>query len=271
MDNIFIEGIQGMGKSTLLSEIARRRPEYRVCREGDYSPVDLAWCAWIDGEQYAGVLDRYASIRGEIEAVACREGERHIVAYTKIITDIPGFHKDLEQYEIYNGRKTQEELEQIILTRYQRFQGSGYLFECAFLQNIVEDLILFQQMSDEEILSFYQRLYAVMPREHFRLLYLYSDNIEENIGIIRKERSDHQGNQMWYSMMMEYLVQSPYGKSHGYKDFKDLIFHLRHRQQVELRIIQEVVGDRARVLPAKGDPNALAQAALASCTTASLT
>lgn len=271
MDNIFIEGIQGMGKSTLLSEIARRRPEYRVCREGDYSPVDLAWCAWMDGEQYAGVLDRYASIRGEIEAVACREGERHIVAYTKIITDIPGFHKDLEQYEIYNGRKTQEELEQIILTRYQRFQGSGYLFECAFLQNIVEDLILFQQMSDEEILSFYQRLYAVMPREHFRLLYLYSDNIEENIGIIRKERSDHQGNQMWYSMMMEYLVQSPYGKSHGYKDFKDLIFHLRHRQQVELRIIREVVGDRARVLPAKGDPNALAQAALASCTTASLT
>ena len=36
MDNILIEGLQGMGKSTLLSEIARRRPEYKVCREGDY-------------------------------------------------------------------------------------------------------------------------------------------------------------------------------------------------------------------------------------------
>ena len=109
MENIYIEGIQGMGKSTLLSEIARRRPEYRVCREGDYSPVDLAWCAWMDGEQYASVLERYAPLRREIEEEACREGERYIVAYTKILTDIPGFHKDLEQYEIYNGRKTPED------------------------------------------------------------------------------------------------------------------------------------------------------------------
>lgn len=262
MENIFIEGIQGMGKSTLLSEIARRRPEYRVCREGDYSPVDLAWCAWMDGEQYAGVLERYAPLRREIEEEVCREGERYIVAYTKILTDIPGFHKDLEQYEIYNGRKTPEELEQIIFSRYRRFRESGYLFECAFLQNIVEELMLFQQMSDEDILSFYQRLYALIPREHFRLLYLYSDKMEKNIGIIREERSDHQGNQMWYSMMIEYLAHSPYGKSHGCRGFEDLVSHLRHRQQVELRIIREIVGDRARILPAKEDPDTLVQAAL---------
>ena len=55
--------------------------------------------------------------------------------------------------------------------------------------------MLFQQMSNEDILSFYQRLYALIPREHFRLLYLNNDKMEENIGIIREERSDHQGNQ----------------------------------------------------------------------------
>ena len=36
-ENIFIEGLQGMGKSTLLQKIASHRPEYRVCREGEYS------------------------------------------------------------------------------------------------------------------------------------------------------------------------------------------------------------------------------------------
>ena len=132
------------------------------------SPVDLAWCAWMDGEQYASVLER------------------------------------------------------IIFSRYRRFRESGYLFECAFLQNIVEELMLFQQMGDEDILSFYQRLYALIPREHFRLLYLSSDKMEENIGIIREERSDHQGNQMWYSIMIEYLTHSPYGKSHGCRGFEDL-------------------------------------------------
>ena len=113
MDNIFIEGIQGMGKSTLLSEIARRKPEYKVCREGDYSPVELAWCAWMDREQYAAALEKYAPIRSEIEAGTFREADRYIVTYTKILTDIPGFHKDLEQYEIYNGRITLEEMERI--------------------------------------------------------------------------------------------------------------------------------------------------------------
>lgn len=254
MDNYFIEGIQGMGKSTLLQELARKRPEYRVCREGDYSPVELAWCAWMDSEQYGGVLERYETIRSQIEANTFREGEHYIVTYTRIITDIPGFHRDLEQYEIYNGRRSLEELERIVFERYERFHGSGYLFECAFLQNIVEDLILFHQLSDEEIMDFYRRLYAVMPREHFRLLYLYSDKIAENIRIIQRERSDDQGNQLWYPMMMEYLVNSPYGKRHGYGEFEDLISHLRHRQQVELRIVQEIVGDRARILPAKEGP-----------------
>lgn len=252
-ENIFIEGLQGAGKSTLLQKIAGCRPGYRVCREGEYSPVELAWCAWMDGGQYAAALEKYAPIRREIEAGTYREGEHYIVAYTKILTDIPGFHKDLERYEIYNGRKTLEEMEEIIFSRYRRFQGSGYLFECAFMQNIVEDLILFHQLSDEEILAFYERLYAVMPKENFRLLYLYSDRIEENIRIIQKERSDGQGNQMWYPMMMEYLIHSPYGKAHGYRDFADLISHLGHRQQVELRIVREIVGDRARILPAKED------------------
>lgn len=253
MDNIFIEGLQGMGKSTLLSKIARQKPEYKVCREGDYSSVELAWCAWMNEEEYVAALEKYTSIRGEIEANTFYEEQHYIVTYTRILTDIPGFHKDLEQYEIYNGRRTLQELEQIIFTRYKQFQGSGYLFECAFLQNIVEDLILFHQLSDEEILSFYRRLYAIMPKKHFRLLYLYSDRIAENIRIIQEERSDDQGNQMWYPMMMEYLVNSPYGKAHGYKGFEDLISHLKHRQQVELRIVREIIGERARILPSKED------------------
>lgn len=169
------------------------------------------------------------------------------------VQGIPGFHKDLERYEIYNGRKTLRELEEIIFARYSRFHDSGYLFECAFMQNIVEDLILFHQLSDQEILAFYERLCAVMSKEHFRLLYLYSDKVEENIRIIQKERSDEQGNQKWYPVMMEYLVNSPYGKAHGYQSFDDLISHLKHRQQVELRIVREIVGDRASILPARED------------------
>ena len=251
MKNIFIEGIQGMGKSTLLQAIAERLPELHVCREGDYSPVELSWCTWMTEADYLAALERYGSLRGEIEAHTFREDGHYIVTYTTILTDIPGFHKDMEQYEIYNNRKSPEELEQIIRDRYRRFSGSGYLFECAFLQNIVEELILYQQLEDDEIISFYHRLFNDIHLEDFLLLYLYDADLEESTRIICRERSDEQGNPWWYPLMLDYLSASPYGKAHGYQGFDDLIRHLRHRQQLELRILREVVGQRAVILPAK--------------------
>lgn len=115
----------------------------------------------------------------------------------------------------------------------------------------MEDLILFHQLSDDEIIAFYRELYDKINKEQFLLLYLYSDNLEENINIIKSERSDSQGNELWYSLMLEYLINCPYGKQHGYKDFDDVIAHFKHRQQLELRIINEIIGENATILPAK--------------------
>ena len=249
--NLWIEGLQGSGKSTLLQEIVKANPQLKVCREGDYSPVELAWCARMDAEQYAAVLTRYAAISEEIKQHTVQEGNHSIVMYTQILTDIPGFHKDLEQYEIYNGRKSCDELISIVKSRYKAFRDTGYVFECSFLQNLTEDLILFHNKSDEEILAIYRELYAALEQKSFRLVYLYSDDVEENIRIISKERSDIDGTPLWLPMMLEYLKHSPYGMKHSLESFDDLIAHLKHRQDLELRIIKEVVGESAVVLPSK--------------------
>ena len=240
-----------MGKSTLVNSLFSAIPELHVCREGDYSPVDLAWCTWMSKEEYEAVLKRYEPIRDEIIKNTVQDQNHFVVSYTKIITDIPNFHKELEEYEVYNGRKSLQELKEIVFTRYRNFSETGYLFECSFFQNIMEDLILFHQLSDDEIVDFYCELYSKINREQFLLLYLYSDKLEENIKAIKKERSDNQGNELWYQLMMEYLIHSPYGKRHGYSAFDDMIAHFRHRQQLELRVIREIIGDRAMILPAK--------------------
>ena len=253
MTNIFIEGIQGSGKSTLLSRIAQSNPHLQVCREGDYSPVELAWCTWMTEEEYNAVLERYDAIRDEISRNTFKnifEGKEYfIVTYTRILTEIPGFHKDLEQYEIYNGRREYEDFKEIIFLRYKKFSENGYLFECSFFQNIVEDLILYYMLSDEEIIDFYRELYHNVNSDDFQLLYLYSDSIEENINHIRKERCDNQGNELWYELMLNYLIASPYGQQHGYSNFDDMIAHFKHRQEVEMRIVREVIGDRAVIVP----------------------
>ncbi len=251
MKNIFVEGIQGSGKSTLVNNISKWNSKLHVCREGDYSPVDLAWCALMTEEEYEVILEKYNSIQDEIMKNTIKEQEKYIVTYTKIITDIPGFYEELERYEVYNGRKTLTELTEIILTRFQNFTDTGYLFECALFQNITEDLILFHMLGDEEIMAFYRKLFQYIDRKNLLLFYLYSEALEENIRVIRKERCDEDGNEVWYQMMLEYFVNSPYGKKHGCSDSEDLINHFKHRQELELRIVKEIIGSNAIVLPAK--------------------
>ena len=251
MKNIFVEGIQGMGKSTLVNRISCEIPEFCVCREGDYSPIDLAWCTWMTKEEYEAVLEKYDEICSEIEKHTVEENGHFVVSYTKILTDILGFHKDLEQYEIYNGRKQFAEWKEIVFKRFKNFSGTGYLFECAFFQNIMEDLILFHELSDEEIVDFYRELFELVDKEQFFMFYLYSEKIEEVLQVVKKERSDHAGNEMWYPLMMNYLKDSPYGKKHGYEGLDDMVEHFKHRQALELRVIEEVLGKYAVILPAK--------------------
>lgn len=40
--NYFAEGLQGSGKSTLISKLSELHPECVPVREGEYSPVELA-------------------------------------------------------------------------------------------------------------------------------------------------------------------------------------------------------------------------------------
>ncbi|MBR3643602.1 MAG: hypothetical protein IKN57_08850, partial [Parasporobacterium sp.] len=142
--NYFVEGLQGSGKCTMVRKIAENKQGYTALREGDYSPVELAWCSYVDERLYREILEKYPDIRSLIEEKTVAEDDRRIICYTQIITDIPGFHKDLEQYEIYNGRTSCEEFTDTILRRYKKWNGDKMIFECSLFQNIVEDMILFR-------------------------------------------------------------------------------------------------------------------------------
>jgi len=249
--NYFVEGVQGAGKSTLVNRLAGHLPDYRVFREGDYNPVELAWCAYMTEAQYGEVLARYESIREEIVANTHTEGDRKIVTYTRIITDVPGFHKDLERYEIYNGRVNRAEFEEIILGRYARWSGDRSIFECSIFQNIVENQILFYEMTDEEIQDFFLRLKAVLAGRDFRILYLEADDIAGSLQVIRKERVDQNGAEMWFPLMVGFLEESPHGAKCGLRGFDGLVKHLEHRMAVEKRILTEVFPEQAVTLKSK--------------------
>ncbi|WP_022762930.1 hypothetical protein [Butyrivibrio sp. AD3002] len=249
--NYFVEGLQGSGKSTLVRRLSEKYPDYSAVCEGDYSPVELAWCAYVDKETYIAILEKYNDIRSEIEEKSFAEDDHMIICYTKILTDIPGFHKDLEKYEIYNGRVDFESFKEIVLRRLQNWDSDKNIFECSIFQNIVEDMILFRKKSDQEIIDFYREVKEALAGKEYQIMYLQTGDIASNIDVIRKERSDDKGNEMWFPLMTWYFDNSPYAKENGLSGTEALLDHFRHRQELEIRICKEVFDGHYTILKSK--------------------
>ena len=249
--NYFVEGLQGSGKSTLITKLSKLHPDYMPIREGEYSPVELAWCAYLTIQEYQEVLAEFGSLRQQIEEKAHTEGNHVIVCYTKVMTEDSRFYQELEKHEIYNNRTSFDVFKKIILDRFRKWNGDGMIFECSLLQNIVEDLMLYRNASNDEILSFYREIREALEGKEFRILYLQARDIPGNLQTIRKERSDENGNEVWFPMMLEYFDHCPSSMANGLSGEKALLDHFAQRQELELRICREIFPDQYVILHSK--------------------
>ena len=112
-------------------------------------------------------------------------------------------------------------------------------------------MILFQVRSDEEIVDFYKEIKKALEGKEYQILYLQADDIAANIEVIRKERSDDKGNEMWFPLMLGYFDNSPYALERGLSGADTLLDHLKHRQELELRILKEVFEGKYKILKSK--------------------
>lgn len=246
--NIFIEGIPGSGKSTLLRLLSERLPGYHAYYEGDLSPVELAWCSYMTPEQYQQELLRWSYVADEIRRNTMEEQGHFITSYTRVLAEDPAFYQHMEEYEIYNGRVSYDRFREIVYERYAAYRGDGALFDCSFFQNVIESLILFYEMSDDEIADFYRGLFAVVQQPSFLMIYLQNEDVEAAIDHIRKERVDEQGREIWYELVEKYYRTSPYGQR---ESAPPLIEYYKKRIALEKRILKEVLEGHSMIIPAK--------------------
>lgn len=250
-NNYFIEGLQGAGKTTLLQHLITRLDNYTAFREGDFSPVGLAWCAYLTEEQYNNILKDYPSLNTQIKEKTVTEAEHKIICYTQILTDIPDFYKEMEKFEIYNGRIDKKSFENIVLERFKNWNGERQIFECSLFQNIIENQMLYFIMTDNEILDFYKKLKDILKNKQCKIIYLDMEDISGGIDIIKKERSDDKGNELWFPLIIKYIEESPYGKAYSLSGQEGLLTHLEKRRALEHRIINEIFIDNTIIVKSK--------------------
>lgn len=111
--------------------------------------------------------------------------------------------------------------------------------------------MLYFMMTDDEILSFYGKLKKILADQPYKIIYLDVEDISGTIDVIRKERSDDDGNELWFPMMIKYLEESPGGRKYALTGRNGLFVHLERRRDLERRMIDEVFKEKAVIVKAK--------------------
>ena len=243
---IMIEGIPGSGKSTFAQKIeefyTKHNLKANLYNEGSFHPADLAWNAYIPVEKLDSILAPYQSFHGEIDKHTHIEDDYAIVSYTQVKTENESFFKDMESREVYDNRVPFEVFDSLHRKRWSYFcqqaeiKDELTIFECAFLQNHISELMLIQ-LADIDMMKqhFNSLIQTVIPLSPI-LVYLSQANVRETIERVAAQRFSEHGS--WIDGFTHYMENTPYGKLHQIHGFDDVVKCLEKRKEAELEIIK---------------------------------
>lgn len=245
---IFVEGLPGSGKTTFSKRLDEHYEsmgiDVKTFNEGDLHPMDLAWCSITDKEEYEKLLCKFPKYELQINSNTKIEGDRYITAYTKVRVhdEDVSLYKDFEQYEIYRTDDIKQ-FKNAHLNLWQTFnlqakENEVYIFECIFLQNHINELILKYNLTQNEIAAYFEDLVYCLSNFNVKLFYLKQVNIPKVLKRISNERrSDNPHYKDWIDLVSDYFENTRYGRELGYIGYDGVIKYFTDRQNMEEAII----------------------------------
>jgi len=270
MNNLLlVEGIPGTGKTTTAKRIAKVLEDkgltVKCFNEGDLHPCDIAWHSTFTKDEYNILLKRYLDEKDAILEYSKDEGEYVFIAYTKVMQDLEltpdhSLVHEFNRHNIYQGNVSVEEFKKLHFDRWRRFgndfdTNTVYIFECAFMQNHITELILSYMKEDGFIIDYMIELIECVKRMGPRIVYLKPSNPEWIIDNVAKERMSDNPDVWphWIDMMVNYVVESKYGRLNGLKTRADAMEFFKKRMNLESRLLESLEVDKSILVVNEND------------------
>lgn len=265
---IFIEGNPGSGKTTfsrrlkdVLQEAGYTVNQYQ---EGDLHPIDLAWCAILSKNQYEDILFRYPELKCDIKQHTKHVHNRYIFAYTKVDHTVASkaFYTDMATYEIFR-EKSINTFFNMHLKLWQTFSEELnpdviYIFECVYLQNHINELILKYNLTENEQITYFKKLMAPLLPYQPLLFFIEQKSVKNAIERVSQARRSPDKTKFndWIDDVVMYISNMPYAKTLNYTDYDGIIRYFEDRQTRSKKILQALKID-AHILSLNADYNAV--------------
>lgn len=255
---ILVEGIPGSGKTTISGKIKEylenKGLKVKLFKEGEAHPADMAWTAYVSKADYEKLLACNKEYAEAIEANTKMEEDYALVSYTKLglTSNQRELMRYFEKHEVYDGKIKFDIFEKLHFERWKQFAESAdentiYIFECAYLQNHVNELMGFHNKDVKFILDYMVKLISAVKTLNPKLIYLTQSDIRKTIERVAMERIsfDEDSWEDWIHFVIKYVENSPYGQKSELKGFNGLIKFFEARKKVEFEIIKKLDIDKA--------------------------
>ncbi len=253
MKIIMIEGIPGSGKTTIAGRIKEYYDNEGVdavlYREGDLHPVDLAWCAVLSEAEYIKVMEVCSDVKQELLKHTKKLYDKYVVAYTHLGIPMkdPRIKEYLEAKEVYGGRVDLETFTSIHQKLWDQFfnrkiEEEVVIFECSYLQNHVNEMMLVFSLEEDEIIDYVMGLIPDSPQHDVELIYLDTENVKETIDRAATQRLSPDKSKWddWIDLVIKYIRESKYGEENGCDTIEELYDYFEKRVRMEHKIMEKL-------------------------------
>lgn len=258
---ILVEGIPGSGKSTIAQKIndflKSKGLKVKLYSEGDLHPADLAWQACLTLDEYYQVVKENPDLKTVLEQYTQIEGEHAIVAYTKL--GIPMKSKGVNEYlsskEVYDGKVDLDIFKELHFKRWQAFGANAlkddhvYIFECAYLQNHINELMGSYCKDTDDVISYMLQLMDTVKSLNPKLIYLAQPDVRQTIQRVAEERvsSDKSKWDDWIDLVIKYVESSKYGQVKKLEGYEGFISFIEDRKWLEEMVMDRLDIEKATI------------------------